>query len=268
MTRQSLERYLYSRRNVAGMTLGLGGLALFFAGITTWPLWLPVVAGLYAIGVLVVPPQRGVDISLGPGEDASAIRRGLDALLRQVRGRVADDIYTKIVSIREGILATVSTDAAASGAERDLYLIRQTALDYLPGALNVYLALPRRYAERRPIVGGRTAHDVLLEQLQLMDEKMTEVADDIARHDTDRLLSHGRFLRDKFAGSSLDIGEGVAAAANDAAGEAAAPSSDPAGEAATTAVPDRVTQPTTAEQAAAEQAATEQAAAEQRERVH
>ena len=212
MTRQQVEQYLVSRRNVAGTVLGLGGLGLFLAGLTTWPAWLPITAGLYAIGVLVVPSQPRLGVRFGPGEDEGVIRDGLETLLHQIRNKVADDIYAKVQGIRDGILATVSTDAAASGAERDLFLIRQTALDYLPAALNTYLALPRPYAERRAVVGGRTAHDILLEQLQLMDEKMAEVADDIARHDTDRLLAHGRFLQDKFSGSALDldnVGAGV-----------------------------------------------------------
>jgi hypothetical protein len=211
-----MEQYLYSRRNVTGTVLGLGGLGLFLVGITTWPAWLPITAGLYAIGVLVTPPERKLQLGLGGAEDAGEIRSGLDALVRQIRGRVADDIAAKVASIREGIMATVSTDAAASGAERDLYLIRQTALDYLPAALNAYLALPRVYAERRAVVQGRTAHDVLIEQLQLMDEKMSEVADDIARHDTDRLLASGRFLHDKFSGSALDL-DSVPAPAAEAA---------------------------------------------------
>jgi len=226
VTRSAFEQYLYSRRNMAGTVLGLGGLGLFLAGITTWPLWLPITAALYAIGVLVVPPERGIDLRLGPGQDAEAIRRGLDGLVREIRGRVADDIVAKVAGIREGILATMTSEAAASGAERDLYLIRQTALDYLPGALDAYLALPRRYAERRAVAGGRTPHDVLLEQLQLMESKMAEVADDIARHDTDRLLAHGRFLRDKFAGSSLDLPD-VTEAAETAPAEVAAPAPAP-----------------------------------------
>ena len=76
---------------------------------------------------------------------------------------------------------------------------------YLPQALDSYLAVPRAFAERRPVAGGRTPHDVLLEQLDLMDRKMQEVADDIARHDSDRLLANGRFLAERFSGSSLRI---------------------------------------------------------------
>ncbi|MEJ7697299.1 MAG: hypothetical protein WKF78_11940 [Candidatus Limnocylindrales bacterium] len=43
--------------------------------------------------------------------------------------------------------------------------------------------MPRIMAERRAIAGGRTPHDVLLDQLDLMDRRLADVADDVARHD-------------------------------------------------------------------------------------
>lgn len=202
-----LERYLYSRRNIAGSVLGLAGLGLYALGITGGLLWLPIVAGLYAIGVLVVPAEPGLDVRLAGSRDAAEVRAGLDRLLRSIQGRLADDLYAQVAGIRESILATLVQENAVEGVtDRDVFLIRQTALDYLPEALGAYLALPRRYAERRAVEGSRTPHDVLLEQLEMMARKMAEVADDLARHDTDRLLAHGRFLREKFAASSLEIG--------------------------------------------------------------
>jgi hypothetical protein len=205
-----LEPYLYSRRNIVGSLLALGGLGLFFAGITGGLLWLPIVVGLYAIGVLLVPAEQGLDLRIGAAQDAGEVRAGLQRLLDRIRGRVADDIYGKVVSIRDSILATLSGEGrTADATDPNVYLIRQTALEYLPAALSAYLAVPRAFAERRALAGGRRPHDVLLEQLDLMDRKMHEVAEDIVRHDSDRLLANGRFLAERFAPSSLTI-EGAA----------------------------------------------------------
>ena len=96
-----LEPYLYSRRNIAGTVLGLGGLALFFTGVTGGAVWLPIVVGLYAIGVLVVPGERGLDLRLDAGADAAHVRDGLNQLLVSIRGRVADDIYARVSHIRD-----------------------------------------------------------------------------------------------------------------------------------------------------------------------
>ena len=179
-----LEPFLYSRRNIAGTLLGLGGLGLFFAGITGGALWLPIVAGLYAIGVLVVPTERGLDLRLDAGADAGQVRAGLNQLLGSIRGRVADDIFARVSAIRDSILLTLPDGhSTVDPTDPNLFLIRQTALAYLPQALSAYLAIPRLYAERRTVAGGRTPHDVLMDQLALMDSKMQEVADDVARHD-------------------------------------------------------------------------------------
>jgi hypothetical protein len=204
--RRRFEAYLYSRRNIAGSVLALGGLGLFFTGLLAGPIWAPVVAGLYAIGVLLVPGEPQLDLSLDATADASEIRAGLDRLLVSIRDKVAPDIFVNVASIRESIEATLAATPADLGAsDRNVYLIRQTALDYLPAALSAYLALPRNYAEGRVVAGGRTPHDELRDQLRLMATKMQEVADDIARHDSDRLFANGRFLAEKFAPSSLSV---------------------------------------------------------------
>lgn len=209
-----LEPFLYSRRNIAGSVLALGGLGLYFAGITGGVLGLPIVAALYAIGVLVVPGERGLDLRLSAAQDAGEVKAGLARLLDTIRNRVADDIYLRVASIRDSILATLpGPNAAVDAADPNVYLIRQTALEYLPSALAAYLALPRAFAERRAVAGGRTPHDVLVDQLDLMAAKMQEVAEDIVRHDSDRLLANGRFLAERFAPSSLRIRDGLAAPA-------------------------------------------------------
>jgi hypothetical protein len=216
-----LEPFLYSRRNIVGSGLALGGLALYFTGLLAGPLGLPVVGALYAIGVLVVPAERGLALQLSAAQDTGRIRAGLDDLLRSIRNRVALDIYARVVSIRDSILLTLPADSAVDAADPNVYLIQQTALTYLPQALAAYLAVPRAFAERRAVAGGRTPHDVLLEQLDLMASKMQEVADDLARHDSDRLLANGRFLAERFSASSLQVGSGAVAVPAAAAGDAA-----------------------------------------------
>jgi hypothetical protein len=204
------EAYLYSRRNIVGSLLAIGGLALHFVGLVGGIAWLPITIGLYAIGALLVPAERGLEFRLGAAQDSSQIRAGLDRLMRSLQGKVADDLYQKVVSIQSSILATLTAEGApGDGADPNVYLIRQTALSYLPDAFDTYLRLPRLMAERRRVADGRTPHDVLLDQLDLMDRRLADVADDIARHDSDKLLANGRFLAEKFGTSSLRVGDPV-----------------------------------------------------------
>jgi hypothetical protein len=210
---RQLESFLYSRRNIVGSALAIGGLALHFVGLVGGVIWLPITAGLYLIGVLLVPGERGLALQLGAAEDASEIRDGLSRLIKALRGKVADDLYAKVVSIQGSILGTLETETAAGdAADPNVYLIRQTALAYLPDAFATYLRMPRIMAERRAIAGGRTPHDVLLDQLDLMDRRLADVADDMARHDSDKLLANGRFLAEKFGVSSLHLDADAASA--------------------------------------------------------
>src|SRR4029077_11303570 len=166
----------------------------------------------YAIGVLLVPGERGLDLRLDAGADAGQVRAGLNQLLAGIRGRVADDIFPRVSAIRDSILLTLPDGrSTVDPTDPNLFLIRQTALAYLPQALSAYLAIPRLYAERRAVAGGRTPHDVLMDQLALMDSKMQEVADDVAPPHPDQLLAHGRFLAERFAPNSLQLGDEAAA---------------------------------------------------------
>ena len=201
---ERLRRFLVSRKSLAGFALAGLGLALTFLGVLTGPLWLTIVVGLYFVGAILMPGKRAVDPRLDAAADAKTIREGLDELVRRVQFKVAPDILAKVDSIRKAILVTLDDDDRGV-ADPTVYLIRQTALDYLPSALSAYLALPRIYAERRPTMRGRTPHDVLLEQLALMESKMHEAADAKLAHDSERLLENGRFIADRFGTSSLRI---------------------------------------------------------------
>ena len=248
--RRRIQSFFYSRRNLAGMALALGGLTLYAVGILGAPAWIPITAGLYAIGYLLVPDNPELNLRLDASQDATEVREGLDKLLRSIRGKVADDLYAKAWRIRESILATLEAEGAENEADPNVYLIRQTALTYLPDAFATYLRMPRLLAEHRAIANGRTPHDVLLEQLDLMDRRLEDVADDIARHDSDKLLANGRFLAEKFATSSFQLDDADAAATT-----------------STTPAPVEAELATSVPEPAAEPVETEEKVAE-RERVH
>jgi hypothetical protein len=219
-------QYLYSWKNIAGCVLALVGLGLHFSGLIDGPQWLPITAALYLIGALLVPGEKQVGLDLDQATSLSDVRKALDNLLGSIQGRVPSDIYARVASIQASILVTLgngngSGNGAANSmvADPNVYLIRQTALSYLPEALNGYLALPSMYRDRS-LAGRKSAHDTLLDQLNLMDQKMHEVADAMVAHDADRLEAHGRFLAEKFGGSSLDLGSGAAASPDTGADDA------------------------------------------------
>ena len=204
---QGLLKYLYSTKNIVGSALALVGLVLFFTGIIG-PLWPVIVVGLYLIGALVAPGTPSID--LRSGFDPNDVRKALDNEVRIVNGRVPADVLAKVQSIQQIILGILPRSGALPAGSPELFVVQRTATDYLPTALESYLNLPRAYATLHPVQDGKTPKQVLLDQLTLLESKMTEVADDVHRNDTDRLLANGRFLEERFGRSPLSL-EGPAA---------------------------------------------------------
>lgn len=82
---------------------------------------------------------------------------------------------------------------------QDLYLVRQTASEYLPRTIEAYLSLPERAAIGLVPTTGNTALDELRAQLALLDAKLDEITRDLERRDLDRLLANRRFLEERFS---------------------------------------------------------------------
>jgi hypothetical protein len=202
--------YLFSTKNLVGSALGLVGLGLFFTGVVG-ALWPVVVVGLYLVGALLTPGNKTYD--LHSGWDPGDVRKALATQMRTINNRVPDEIVAKVSSIQDTILALLPRVESLPAGSEDLFVVQRTALEYLPTALEAYLNLPKAYATLKPVEGTKTASQVLLDQLSLLDDKMHEVSDDIAKNDSDRLLANGRFLAEKFGRSELEA-PGFAKASN------------------------------------------------------
>ena len=207
-----IRRFLGSPGHLLGTIFAIVGIVLLDSGLTSGLEGFAVVGLLYLTGYFVAARPRLTTFGAPQAKDAPRIQASLDELVAIIRMRVADDIYRRVVSIREGIVFTLDHAREQDEIDPNVYLVRQTATVYLPEVLSTYLALPRPYAERQPIEAGRTSHDILLDQLTLMDVKTRQVAEDVIRRDSQELVKHGRFLADRYQGSSLDVASGPPAA--------------------------------------------------------
>lgn len=134
------------------------------------------------------------------------INRNLEVLLRRIQGKVPDDIYRLVTSIRTSILAVLpQITEMGGGITQDSFNVRQTALEYLPDALEKYMNLPQGFAERHTLSNGKTAKGTLMEQLEILDKTMKDIIGDVYQDDADALLIHGRFLKEKFADQKFDL---------------------------------------------------------------
>ena len=198
-----LTRWLYSTKNMAGVGLAVVGPALGIAGVINPLLGLAIAPALYVVGALAAPGRKKV--KLADGIDPGDAARSLDQIQKRIKGKVPDDVSARVKHIAATINDSLHRATVLGEGGEDLFGLVRTATDYLPTALQAYLDLPRTYADRKIVSDGKTAHDILCDQLDLLVTKMDEIADDVNRADTDKLIAHGRFLAEKFGKGNGDL---------------------------------------------------------------
>jgi hypothetical protein len=152
-------------------------------------------------------PEKDFDevISATP-RDADAIQRALNTLLLEARHRLPQDLLDKVCVVASAIGEILPAYRASGLNPEDRFVVERTATDYLPAAVKSYLKLPAAYRSiPLPEADGKTANQVVSEQLDLLIQRMRQVTDVAYRKDLEALLVHGRFLQSKFGPSSLDI---------------------------------------------------------------
>jgi hypothetical protein len=187
--------YFYGNANIAGTALALLGPVLLFSGVIQAG-WLAITAGLYAAGMLLAgrPPtvQRAIEASLTREEILDAF----DRIVRDARPHLTAEMATHLDGLRTSIAEVLPRLTAGDGG--DLYTVRETVLRYLPETLANYLELPPVFRTTYPLKEGRTARQLLAEQLAILDGKLREIVANVAASDAQALLANGRFLETKF----------------------------------------------------------------------
>ncbi|HLZ07633.1 MAG TPA: hypothetical protein VKT80_03530 [Chloroflexota bacterium] len=115
-----------------------------------------------------------------------------------VKPELPIDVQVKVEQIRGKVDLLLSYASRFPPFSKDLFIVRQTASDYLPRTIETYLALPAGSADRIVPSTGRTALQELRQQLDLLDRKLNDIADDLERRDFDGLLANRRFLEERF----------------------------------------------------------------------
>ncbi len=144
-----------------------------------------------------VPPPRPPEPCPVPPRPAS--RPSVNA---QPRPELPIDVQVKVEQIRRKVEVLLSYASRFPPFSRDLYIVRQTANDYLPRTIDTFLALPPDRREVAVDGSGKTAREELKEQLDLLDSKLDEIAEDLQRQNLDRLLANRRFLEERFGRGS------------------------------------------------------------------
>ncbi len=195
--RQRTRLWWWSNRNLLGLALACIGPALRLAGLIG-PGWLAITAGLYAIGVLLAPSSPKLERRLADDLDHEALAARLDELSRQAAPALAASSRQHLESICRTVHELLPRLAGALAGDEHAYTVRETIIRYLPETLANYVALPTAFRLTCVVQDGRTARQLLDEQLALLDQRLQEISRQLAEGDAQALLAHGRFLQDRF----------------------------------------------------------------------
>lgn len=143
--------------------------------------------------------QLPVDAAPAPAPTAA----DLEAALQDVEAMVADGRVPAVVSARvrritRSVRETLPRIGNLGLGSLDSFSVIATATDYLPEAIGAYIRLPRDWADSRPIENGKTSLLLLVDQLDLLGGTMDKIRDAVNRTDAEALITHGRFLRQRF----------------------------------------------------------------------
>jgi hypothetical protein len=120
----------------------------------------------------------------------------LDRMTSRVEGLVSADDLAALRRIRdEAAIALTPDEGPIDLADHEMWLVRQICTDYLPRALEHYLALPPELA-LEPVLDGRSARQVLDEQLTLIEGRLHQMAERTYKREAGGLLNHARFVAD------------------------------------------------------------------------
>jgi len=187
--------YLYSTRNIVACCAALIGPALLFLGVISQG-WLLITAALYAAGYFATPAPHVLDASLAQSLSFEDLVERLDQIVRDAKSHLQPAMIEHLESIRRSI--TEVLPKLGRGFDDNLFTVRETVFRYLPETLANYVALPPAFRATRVLKAGKTARDLLTDQLTILDDQLKEVVDNVARGDAEALLANGKFLEAKF----------------------------------------------------------------------
>jgi hypothetical protein len=198
LDRDRLSLYFWGRKNKIGMLGAVAGCGVVAAGLVAGPFALFIPPALYAAGALVTPTEQRARLQISNSSDMRLVKRDLDRLCDEAEKQLPSEL-AELVDETQGLIGEIleRTQNVSRTANPELHTVRQTAVDYLPTALNEYLSLPTDYATRhKNQLTGRTAEQELEMQLKLIRDEMRNALNAILDGNVSNLVSHGIFLRE------------------------------------------------------------------------
>ncbi len=191
-----IKRYLQSRANMFGSIAAIIVVVaqlLNFLGSNWWLLALGAYVGA-SLPFLFGRQATRLPQQMHTAEALQLLREDLLPRLPPQPQQVLEDIINTVDALMPR-LKEMEAQGLVEASSRAM--LKQTVTHLLPDAANTYLRLPPEYANQVAIDGNKTAQDLLLDQLHMLQEHVNELEANLLSADVNKLLANGRFLQDK-----------------------------------------------------------------------
>ena len=199
---QRFQLFFYSARSIVACLLAMCGLALFFAGLIH-AYWWAIVLGLYGVGLLGWPrnnlAEKAESTELSTELLAQQVRKLVDIVAQGLPKDALECLHSIEHTLGELLPRLEELRDRGVITSKDSFIVQETVRRYLPDTLAAYLRLPRLYANAQQLSDGRTASQTLLEQLNMLDTSLKDVARSAYAGDAEALLLNGKFLETRFS---------------------------------------------------------------------
>ncbi|GAB3674083.1 hypothetical protein GCM10028814_02580 [Angustibacter aerolatus] len=152
------------------------------------------------------PAPRPVERT--PADEAAAMQGELVELVRRVNragGRLPVGAVPTVRAVEDVLRPLLQYVEQQSANAEELHQLTAIVREYLPQAIDQYVALPEDYARRDRGGPGTSPADDLVAQLRLLLEGAQQLQRAVYESDAQELAIGRRFLDTKFRRSDLDL---------------------------------------------------------------
>lgn len=207
MNMLNIQKFLFSNKNIVGLVCASLVVALGFMGIVKHG-WFFVAIISYIFGYLIGPKEKEVVFYHIKGENMTDyigflqkfLRSSLDSEKLPIE---AKDLLQSITKNAIELLTFLQTKESIDSSSEEMINLKSIFDTYIPKLINQFSRLPANYANNVKTSTGKTAKDMLIEQLHILQNKIQEISYGIYEDDVTALKVNGRFLKEKFANSDF-----------------------------------------------------------------
>lgn len=203
-TQEASIPFIYSNIHIAGCAGGLSALSLIHLDMLGWSwFWLLLLGYLGGCAIYLkvrsntpTSDDDALEAATQPSQKTS-FKLAIEAQLQKTRDRLPMEARAVIVSIQQKVFVIDQKIQDQPELITEYATLNHIVFDYLPNTLDSYLKLPPQYAATKQLSSGETPNQLLIQQLNLLEQQLSNLLDNILTQDLELLVTNGRFLQQK-----------------------------------------------------------------------